>query len=165
MRLLLLILSFHINASDTLDHLINTPGTRESFIQDAVILVNQEIHKKTGFFGFTIRNTYKLVRRLDNGTVIDKSISNMLDEFLIVMEPFHQSYAQLNPDSRSDFSSYLLQYNDEVTQALLTISDGRREKVTNRFISGTYDRFRPYAETHVSEAVPAIGRLIATYAY
>ena len=164
MLLLLVILSL-CHATDTLDQMINVPGTRSLFIQDAKIILDEEVENKTGFFGFTIRNTYKLVRRMDNGKVIEKSIDNMLDEFLIVMEPFHQSYSRLNPATRPDFSAYLSQHNDEVTQALLSISDGRREKVTNRFIAGTYDQFRSYADTHTSQAVPAIGRLISKYAY
>jgi len=164
MKLLLLIISLSIY-TPSLHQLIDTPEYRAPFIQDALQVIDAEIEAKKGFFGFTIRNTYKLVSRLDNGEVVEKSISNMLGEFLTAMEPFHQSYAVMEPDERIDFSDYLDSYNTQVTAALLAIADRRRDLVTNGIISGTYDRFRPYASKHVSEAVPAIGRLIAKYAY
>ncbi len=149
----------------TLHQLIDTPTQRDLFIEDAVGLVNEEMESKSGFFGFTIRNTYKLVRRLDNGKIIHNTISNMLGEFLTTMEPWHQAYLETDPVTRPDFATFLKPDSTEITDALLAIADRRRANVHNRIIGGSYDRFRSYADTHVAEAIPGIARLISKHAH
>lgn len=130
--------------------------TRPSVVADLNELVDSEVGKK----GIAVKSGYGLVKKIKPG-IIGSAIDSLLDDFVQRLEPFHADYAAAGGGS---FGDYLAGRSDEVSDALLTVTDERAETSRRDSIKKVYGKLRPQGKKNVEEALPALGALIQKYA-
>lgn len=141
----------------------DTPGHRPRIIADCVVVLEGEVSRKKGIRGTAIKLVFKTVKALGRG-ILEELLDMLLDEFIEELDPFYQSYMDLDVSTRPSFERFLSQRSQEVSNALLNVTDKRRQRASNRALIKAYDKLRPTALNHVEEGVPAIGELIGRYA-
>lgn len=135
---------------------------RKIVIRDTVVLIDEEVDRKSGVTGFALKQGYKVVKKLRGGRMIEDAVDHLLDDFAAALDPMYQDYLQ--DDSASSFESYLSNRSDEAADALLGITDTKIKKAETKVIIVTYEKLRGQAKKHVVDALPGVGRLIDKYA-
>ena len=135
---------------------------RDVIIDDVVELIDEEVKSKGGLTGMALKGGYNAVKQMRGGRMIHKAVDDMLDEFTAALEPLYEDF--MIADHPATFEKYLDQNEERATQALLGITDRRAEGADNQFLAKTYNKLRGQAEGHVTDALPAVGRLIDKHA-
>lgn len=149
----------------TLLEVVNaTPAKRKEIVSDSVGVLEEEVRSKKGFSGTAIKLAFGTVKRL-KPSILEDLIDMLFDEFVLELEPFYQAYLAQDEESRGTFSSYLNDRSAEVADALLNVTDKRRQRAQNKLLIKTYDKLRPSALSHVKDGVPAVGRLMQRHAF
>ena len=139
----------------TLKSALLDSSTRPSVVSDLNQLVDTEVDKK----GIAIKSSYGLVKKIKPG-IIEAAIDSLLDDFVERLEPFYAEYAQSGGGS---FGEYLASRADEVSDAMLSVTDARAEKSQRETIKKVYNKLRPQGKKNVEEALPALGTVIEKY--
>jgi hypothetical protein len=143
----------------TLTDILLVPGNRPKVIADCVQLINEEVDSKGGLSGLAVKGAFALVKAVKPGFV-DKSVDDMLDDFVKRLEPFWVDAQAKNEPVGPLMSARAPQ----VADALLAISDERAQRSKNPNLKKAYEKLRPTGKKHVEAAVPRVGRLIQKYA-
>ena len=77
------------------------------------------------------------------------------------LEPF---WADFNASGGSEFGDYLVKRSDEVTEALLSITDGMAGDSQRPTIVKAYKAVRGSASKNIEAALPNLGAMIQKYA-
>jgi hypothetical protein len=128
---------------------------RPQVVAACVALVDREVDGKGGLSGMAIKAGYKVIKAIKPGFV-QQVVDSLLPDFAAAMEPMYTREGGAGPDA---FAKYLQSHNDEVADALLSVTDARAERAKNATIRKTYERLRGGARENVSAAVP---NLVAT---
>ncbi|MEM1010044.1 MAG: hypothetical protein AAGJ35_13690, partial [Myxococcota bacterium] len=144
--------------------LIDDPQTREAIVKDSVLVLDQEVSSKKGVSGLVVKGGFKVIKSLEKGRIIERLINWLLDDFVAELEPFYAQYQQIDASARPPLSQFLIDRTDAVTQALLGVTDKRRERANNKLLIKTYDKLRPQAVQHVRDSIPNVARLLETHA-
>lgn len=144
------------NPSGPLAQKLLAPDTFPRLLEDSKQLVNNEIDKKN----LALRTAFNMVRKA-KPDLIDKAMRALLPEFVHALEPFHEE-AEARPDT--DFREHLLNNQDRVADALLTVSDRRVNDVDNKVVKSGYQRLRGRAHKEVVAAMPGIASVMSKYA-
>lgn len=139
------------------------PELRPHIIHDCVLVLDEEVSRKSGVTGLMIKGGFKVIKNLKGGKMIDGLIDFLLDEFMEALDPFYQEYKQLDTSRRESFSSFLTAQRARAAEAMLSVTDKRRQRASTKVLIKTYDSLRPTALKHVEEGVPAVGRLVEKY--
>jgi hypothetical protein len=135
---------------------------RDVVVADVVTLIDNEVKQKSGLSGLALKGGYKVVKKLKGGRMIDNAADNLLDPFAEALDPLYNDY--LESTTHPTFESFLSGHRNEATQALLSITDDKADRADNKVLKKTYSKLRGQAEKHVSDAIPAVGRLIDEHA-
>lgn len=128
---------------------------RPKVVAACVVLIDREVDGKGGLSGMAIKAGYKVIKAVKPGFV-PQVVDALLPDFAAAMEPMYTREGGAGPDA---FAKYLQSHNDEVADALLSVTDARAERAKNATIRKTYERLRGGARENVSAAVP---NLVAT---
>ena len=146
----------------TLKEHVTEPSTRRAVVLDCVVVLEEEVNKKRGVSGLLVKGGFKVIKSLGSGT-IEKLIDWLLDEFVEAMEPFYEQYQQVDEAARPTFARFVEDRTDAVANALIGVTDKRRQRAKNKLLIGAYDKLRPQALQHVREGVPGVGRVLSKY--
>lgn len=135
-------------ASDTL---------RSSFVAQGVSLVDAEVARKGGLGGMALRAGYAAVKGLQPG-IVGKALDALLPHFL----PRVQAHVDAGR-AAGDLPGYFAKHADAIAEALLSVTDEKVARSPNPVIAKTYAALRGQAKTHTAEAVPAVGKLLASF--
>ena len=105
----------------TLQQILLAPGTRPAVIADCCTLIEQEISEKSGISGTAVKLAYKTVNTFMPGHV-RHMVEVMLPQMIDKLEPY---WADFSTSGGSAFGDYLAKRGDEVSQALLSVTDAR----------------------------------------
>jgi len=103
------------------------------------------------------------VRTFDAGH-IRVMIESLLPDTADALQPYWAAFTAEFPDGGGEFGDYLAGREDEVAEALLTITDERRKFSERPTIVKAYNTVRGRAVKHVKSALPPLGALIQKYA-
>ena len=131
-------------------------ATRPTVVADLAELVDSEVSKK----GIAVKSGYGLVKKIKPG-IIGSAIDSLMDDFVQRLEPFYADFAAAGSGS---FGDYLAGRSDEVSDALLSVTDERAERSQRETIKKVYGKLRPQGKKNVEEALPALGALIQKHA-
>ena len=145
----------------TLQETLLAPDIRPHVIVDCEKLVDHEVADMSGVTGTAVRLAYKTVRTFDAGH-IPAMIETILPSVADALQPYWASFAAQSPGG--DFGGYLASRDDEVAEALLAITDRRRDNSVRPTIVKAYNTIRGRASKQVKAALPALGLLIQKYA-
>jgi hypothetical protein len=144
----------------TLQEILLTPETQPHVIDDCLTLIDQEVKGKSGISGTAVKLAYKTANTFASG-YLRSMVELLAPDMIIQLEPF---WADFSTSGAGDFGDYLVKHGDEVSEALLSVTDTRAETSTRPTILKAYRAVRGGASKHVTAALPALGTLVQKYA-
>jgi hypothetical protein len=144
----------------TLQETLLAEDVRPKVVADCQTLIEQEVHDKSGISGAAIKAAYKTVNTLASGIIHD-AVDGLLPDFVAKLEPFHVEFLA---SGSSDFGDYLAKRGEEVSEALLSVTDARAANSQRGTIKKAYGMIRSSGVKNVETALPRLGALIQKYA-
>jgi hypothetical protein len=144
----------------TLQDILLTPENKPHVIDDCLTLIDQEVKGKSGVSGTAVKLAYKTANAFASG-YLRGMVELLAPDMIIELEPF---WADFTASGAGDFGDYLVKHGDEVSEALLSVTDRRAETSTRPTILKAYKTVRGGASKHVTAALPALGVLVQKYA-
>ncbi len=132
---------------------------RERVIDACCVLVDQEVSKKKGVSGFTIKAGYKMVKGIKPGFV-KTVVAGLFDDWIANLDPIWQEAVDAGASPVEQLSAQ----SSRVAEALLSVTDTKGEQSSKKTVRKMYKKMRPSAKTHVEQAVPALAQLLAEHA-
>jgi hypothetical protein len=143
----------------TLQQILLTPATRPAVVDDCYALVEQEIASTSGVSGTAVKLACKTVNAFRPGH-IRYLVGSMLPRMVDKLEPY---WADFSTSGGSRFGDYLAKRGDEVSQALLSVTDARAAASSRPTVIKAYGTVRNGAARHVEAALPRVGDLVQNY--
>ena len=144
----------------TLQEILLTPDTQPQVTADCLTLIQQEVSAKSGVSGTAVKLAYKTVNAFASGYV-QSVVESLLPDMIAKLEPY---WADFSASGASGFGDYLVKRGDEVSDALLSVTDARAAASDRPTIIKAYRSVRGGAVKHVAAALPAVGALVQKYA-
>ena len=144
----------------TLQEILLAPDTKPHVVADCLTLIEQEVAGKSGISGTAVKLAYKTVKTFAKGYLQDR-VEEQLPELVAQLEPY---WADFNASGASGFGDYLAKRSDEVSEALLSVTDARAKTSERPVIIKAYGTVRGGAAKHITAALPAVGALVEKYA-
>jgi len=136
------------------------PQKRKELVEACCRVLDSEVQGKKGFSGLAIKAAYKVMQTIKPGAVRD-AVDALFDEFIQSLEPLHEKYQQ-NGSSQS-FGQYMMSCPKEAAELLVGITDARAQRTQHKSLKSAYQRLRPSAVQHVSEAISPLASLVDRY--
>lgn len=144
----------------TLEQMLLAPDVQPRVVADCMALVDQQLAAKSGISGAAVKVAYKAVTTFATG-YYRETIESMLPDMADKLEPF---WVDFQTSGGADFGDYLAKRGDEVSDALLSVTDTRAQTSERPTILKAYRTVRGGAAKHVAAALPAVGALVQKYA-
>jgi hypothetical protein len=146
--------------ADTLKASLLDPDRRGAVVADLQALVDQEVASKDGLSGGIVKTGYAAVKKVKPG-IVRGAVDSLLEEFVAALEPHWAAYQE---QPTAGFGAFLAGRPQEVSQALLAVTDRRAERASRATVASMYNRLRPKAQDNVIEALPRLGDLVERHA-
>ena len=144
----------------TLQEILLAPDTRPQVMADCYTLIEQELSGKSGLSGTAVKLAYKTVNAFMPGHV-RHMVGVLLPDMVGQLEPF---WVDFGASGSSGFGDYLAKRSDEVTRALLSVTDARAAASNRPTVIKAYGSVRGSAVKHVEAALPRVGDLVMKHA-
>ena len=144
----------------TLQEILLAPDTRPMVVTDCNMLIEQEIAEKSGVSGTAVKLAYKTVNTFRPGHV-RHMVDSLLPQLVDKLEPYWAGY---RTSGGAEFGDYLAKRGEEVSQALLSVTDARAAASGRPAVIKAYRTVRGGAVKHVGAALPQVGDLVLKYA-
>jgi hypothetical protein len=144
----------------TLQEILLAPDTQPQVVADCYDLIEQEVSDKSGIAGTAVKLAYKTAAAVAPG-YIRATIENLLPGFTEKLQPFWTDFAA---SGSAEFGDYLTKRSDEVSEALLSITDAAAETSQRSAIVKAYRTVRGGAGRQIEAALPRLGDLVQKYA-
>jgi len=144
----------------TLRQILLVPETRPHVVADCRLLIDQEVSGKSGVSGTAVKLAYKTARSFAPG-YLQGMVESLLPDMVAQLEPYRDGYTA---SGASGFGDYLAKRGDEVSEALLSVTDARAKVSERPVILKAYGAVRGSAAKHVAAALPNVGSLVQKYA-
>lgn len=144
----------------TLQEILLAPDTQPQVVADCYAMIQQQVSDMSGISGAAIKVAYKTVTTFAPGHVrfmVESLLPGMVDQ----LQPF---WADFTSSGGSAFGDYLSKRGEEVSEALLTVTDARAAASSRPTIIRAYGAVRSRATKHVEAALPHVGDLVHKYA-
>ena len=143
----------------TLQEILLAPDTRPRVVADCFTLIDQEVSRKSGISGTAVKLAYKTVNAFMPGHV-RHMVESMLPQMVDQLEPY---WADFSTSGGSEFGDYLAKHSEEVSQALLSVTDAKAAASGRPTIVRAYGSIRSSAVKHIEAALPRVGDLVLKY--
>ena len=144
----------------TLQETLLAPDTQPQVIDDCNALIQQQVSDGSGISGTAVKIAYKTVNTFIPGHV-RHMVESLLPAMVNELEPY---WADFQASGGSEFGDYLAKRGDEVSEALLSVTDARAAASERPTIVKTYGKVRGSAGKQVVAALPQVGTLVQKYA-
>jgi hypothetical protein len=144
----------------TLHEILLAPDTQPDVVASCLTLIKQEVASKSGVSGAGVKLAYKTANTFAAG-YLQSTVESLLPDLVAQLEPYWADYAA---SGASGFGDYLAKRGDEVSEALLSITDERAQRSDRAVIIKAYRAVRGSAAKNVTAALPAVGALVQKYA-
>ena len=144
----------------TLHETLLTPDTEPSVVADSLTLIEQEVRGKSGISGAAVKLAYKTAKTFAKG-YLQSTVESLLPDLVTQLEPY---WADFTASGASGFGDYLVKRGDEVSEALLSVSDARARMSERPVIIKAYGTVRGGAAKHIQAALPNLGAMVEKYA-
>ena len=147
----------------TLQEMLLAPAIRPTAVADCEDLVTDQVAELSGVTGAAMKLAYNTVRKFD-ANHIHGMIETILPNVADALQPYWAQFSEEFTPSSGDFGGYLAAREEDVAEALLAITDRRRDNSVRPTIVKAYNTIRGRASKQVKAALPALGLLIQKYA-
>lgn len=144
----------------TLQEMLLAPDVKPQFVTDCQALVDSELASKSGVSGAAMKTAYKAVTAFAPG-YYQQTLTGMLPDLTAQLEPF---WADFTASGGAEFGDYLAKRGDEVSEALLAVTDNMAQISGRAAIVKAYKLVRGSAGKNLEAALPALGALVQRYA-
>jgi uncharacterized protein DUF6918 len=144
----------------TLQEILLAPDTQPHVVDDCQKLIEEELATKSGVSGTAVKVAYKTAHGFRPGYLRSK-VEQAVPDMVAQLEPF---WADFSASGSSGFGDYLAKRGDEVSAALLAVTDARAAISQRPTIVKAYQALRGSAAKHVTAALPRLGALVQKYA-
>ena len=144
----------------TLQQILLAPENQPNVIADCLKLIQQEVSAKSGVSGTAVKLAYKTANTFASG-YIQSTVESLLPDMVTALEPF---WADFGASGAADFGDYLVKRGDEVSEALLAVTDEQAKVSQRPTILKAYGAVRGGAPKHIVAALPNLGELVQKYA-
>jgi len=144
----------------TLQEILLAPDTQPKVIADCFTLIDQELADKSGVSATAVKIAYKTVKGFAPGYLRD-TVEDMLPQMVGQLEPY---WADFSTSGGAEFGDYLSKRGDEVSESLLSVTDGMAAVSKRPTIIKAYRSVRGGAAKHIEAALPRLGALVLKYA-
>ena len=144
----------------TLQQILLTPDNQPKVIADCYQLIEQEVSDMSGVSGTAVKLAYKTVTSFAPGYFHD-TVEDLLPQMVDKLEPF---WADFNASEGSEFGDHLAKRGEDVSEALLSVTDAVAVASKRPTIIKAYRTVRGGAAKHVEAALPRVGDLVLKYA-
>ncbi len=144
----------------TLQEILLAPDTQPHVTADCLNLIKQEVSGKSGVSGTAVKLAYKAASTLAPG-YLQSTVESLIPDMADKLDPYWAEFAASGADG---FGDYLVKRGDEVSEALLSVTDRRAEVCERPTILKAYRTVRNGAAKHVEAALPNLGSLVQKYA-
>lgn len=144
----------------TLQEILLTPDSQPKVMTDCYTLIEQEISDKSGVSGTAVKLAYKTVTSFAPG-YYHGMVEDLLPQIVGKLEPY---WADFSTSGGSEFGDYLAKRGEEVSEALLSVTDAAAAASERPTIIKAYRTVRGSAAKHVEAALPRVGDLVLKYA-
>lgn len=136
------------------------PEIQSHFVADCQTLVEQELSAKSGVSGTAVKLAYKAVTTFAPG-YYQSTVEIMLPAMVDQLEPFWADFAE---SGGSEFGDYLAKRGNEVSEALLVVTDTMATDSERPTVVKAYKTVRGSAGKHIEAALPSLGVMVQKYA-
>ena len=143
-----------------LHQILLAPDTEPAVVADCLTLIEQEVAGKSGVSGAAVKLAYRTARTFAKG-YLRSTVESLLPALVTELEPY---WADFTASGAAGFGDYLAKRGDEVSEALLSVSDTRAKISQRPVIIKAYGTVRGGASRHVAAALPNVGALVEKYA-
>ena len=143
-----------------LHEILLAPDTQPEVVADCQQLIAQEVAGTSGVSGAAVKLAYKTASTFAPG-YLQSRVEALLPELVAELEPYWADFAATGA---ADFGDYLAKRGDEVSAALLSVSDARARNSGRAVIVKAYGTVRGSAAKHITAALPAVGAMVQKYA-
>lgn len=144
----------------TLQQILLAPGVKPQVVADCLTLIEEEVSEKSGVSGTAVKLAYKTASAFAPG-YLRTTVENLLPDIVDALAPY---WAEFSTSGGSDFGDFLAKRGDEVSEALLKVSDHHAGESNRPMIVKAYQSVRGSAARHIEAALPAVGKLVLKYA-
>jgi hypothetical protein len=144
----------------SLQETLLAPDTKPKVVDDCCALIDQEVSDKSGISGTAVKLAYKTVSTFATGH-IRHMVESLLPKLLEQLQPFWDDF---NASGGSEFGDYLAKHGEEVSEALLSVTDARAEASRRPTMTRAYRTVRGGASKNIEAALPRVGDLVVKYA-
>jgi Family of unknown function (DUF6918) len=144
----------------TLQEILLTPETRPQVTADCMTLIQHEVSAKSGVSGTAVKLAYKTASTFASG-YLQSMVEKLIPELAGKLQPY---WADFSASGAGEFGDYLAKRGDEVSEALLSVTDEHAANSERAVILRAYRSVRGSAGKHVTAALPNLGALIQKYA-
>ena len=134
----------------TLHEMLLAPGIAPQVVSDCEALIDGKVKDMSGISGTAVKLAYKTVRTFSSDH-IHYMIETLLPRMADTLQPY---WADFNAAGGGQFGDYLAKREDEVTEALLAITDERGRNSSRPTIVKAYNPVRGSAAKQVKAALP-----------
>jgi hypothetical protein len=146
--------------ADTLAQILLAPDVQPQVIADCQSLIDQELADKSGVSGTAVKLGYKTVTSFAPG-YFRSTLADMLPKIVDKLEPY---WADFSASGGSEFGDFLAKRGEEVSESLLSVTDGMAAVSQRPTIVKAYRAVRGGAARHVEAALPRLGALVQKHA-
>lgn len=144
----------------TLQEILFSPDRQPQLLADSYALLEQEVAELSGVSGAAVRLAYKSVNTFLPGH-IRHTVQSLLPHLVDKLEPY---WVDFRGSGSGEFGDYMAKRGEEVSQALLSVTDACAAESGNPVVIKTYNTVRGSASRHVEAALPRVGDLVQTHA-
>lgn len=142
-----------------LSEYLTAPQQRPRVVADACELIDREVSGLSGVSGLAIRSAYRVVSGVRPGMVAT-AVDGLLAPFSDQLDPYYQEHLSTGVP----LAEILVDQRTSMADGLLSITDDRAQRTSNRTVKRAYQRVRGTARQYVEAAAPGIADLIAAHA-
>ena len=143
-----------------LSDILAVPGAQQQIAADCQALVEQELSEKSGVSAAAVKLAYKAVTAFAPG-YYQQTVTDMVPVMLEQLQPF---WADFQAAGGGSFGDYLVKRQDEVSEALLKVTDDMAKGSERAAVVKAYGTVRGGATKHIQAALPNVGALVEKYA-
>lgn len=144
----------------TLDQILLAPDVQPNVVADCLTLIEQEVSGKSGISGAAVKLAYRTARTFAKG-YLQSTVENLLPDFVAALEPYWSDFIA---SGAAGFGDYLAKRGDDVSQALIAVTDERAKASGRPVVVKAYNSVRGSATRHIEAALPDVGALVQKYA-
>lgn len=145
----------------SLHEILLTPEAFPHVITDCQALVDQQLDAKSGLSGTAVKVAYKAVTSFAPG-YYQSALESIVPDMTYQLDPY---WADFTAAGGGSFGDYLAKRGEEVSEALLQVTDGMARDSNRAAVVKAYNAVRGGASKHIEAALPSLGALVQKYAH